>query len=159
MDQAYITKSPGETKKIGKRLALEIMSCGAGPAASVVFLRGELGAGKTQFAQGMALGLGIASRVNSPTFPILKKYPVPLSGKERGDAGFSAFYHIDCYRLKDAEELSSLGWEKIAADPGNLIVVEWPDIAADLLSRDPILINFEHLGARTRRLTVKKNAR
>ncbi len=107
--------------------------------ATVVALSGELGAGKTTFAQGIALALGVTESVTSPTFVIEKIYQ--LDGQV-----FSRLIHIDAYRLNDPHELEVLGWKEIAADPANLIIIEWPEKAASLITKDAIRVSFEGSG-------------
>lgn len=88
--------------------------------ATVVALSGELGAGKTTFAQAAARALGVEETVNSPTFVLEKIYA--LSGQK-----WERLIHIDAYRLKSVDELRTLGWNEIVADKHNLIVIEWPE--------------------------------
>lgn len=97
-------------------------------AATVIALSGELGAGKTTFAQAAAKVLGVAETVNSPTFVIQKVYSLSNQKWQR-------FVHIDAYRLKSAEELFALGWTELVADPANLIVIEWPENVPDAIPK------------------------
>ncbi len=83
-------------------------------AGDVIVLSGDLGAGKTQFVQGVAAGLGVRDQVTSPTFNILLTYP----------AGSLPLYHFDLYRLDDADELEDIGYyETIDGDGASFI--EW----------------------------------
>mgnify|MGYP001359433256 CR=1 FL=1 len=84
------THSPEETRAFAQKLAQKLA------AGDVITLDGELGTGKTHFAQGIAAGLGIKGVVNSPTYTIVKEYQ-----------GRLPFYHLDVYRLEDggADEL------------------------------------------------------
>ncbi len=102
-------------------------------AATMVALSGELGAGKTTFAQSVARALGVEETVNSPTFIIEKIYA--LSGSPPA-ARWQRLVHIDAYRLKGAEELRTLGWDELAANPSNLIVIEWPENVPSAISED-----------------------
>ena len=97
-----------------------------GDVATTIALSGDLGAGKTTFAQGLAAALGVEETVNSPTFVIEKIYA--LSGQR-----WKRLVHIDAYRLSGADELRALGWNEIVADPGNLIVIEWPEHVSDAI--------------------------
>ena len=108
-------------------------------SARVVALSGELGAGKTTFAQGIARALGVEENVTSPTFVIEKIYQ--LQNKE-----FSRLIHIDAYRLNDPHELEVLGWREIIADPTNLIVIEWPEKVADLIPANAMHVSFKGVG-------------
>ena len=104
--------------------------------ATVVTLSGDLGAGKTTFAQGVAKALGVGETVTSPTFVIQKIYE--LEGQK-----FSRLIHIDAYRLKSAHELEMLGWKELCAESGNLILLEWPEHVAALIPHDAIRIRFD----------------
>jgi tRNA threonylcarbamoyladenosine biosynthesis protein TsaE len=108
-------------------------------SATIIALSGDLGAGKTTFAQGIARALGIEENVTSPTFVIEKIYQ--LDGQK-----FSRLIHIDAYRLNDPHELEVLGWKEIIADPANLILVEWPEKAAGLIPADALRISFTGSG-------------
>ncbi len=102
----WITKSEQETRNFAKKLFKQYYD----PRECLIFaLEGELGAGKTVFAQGIAQAMGIGP-VNSPTYTIIKEYGYLI--------------HIDTYRLRDAQELLDLGFEKYIK-PGNVLVIEW----------------------------------
>jgi tRNA threonylcarbamoyladenosine biosynthesis protein TsaE len=106
----------------------------------VVALSGELGAGKTTFVQGAAKALGVDESVTSPTFVLEKIYE--LTGSP-GAGGFSHLIHIDAYRLKGAHELEVLGWKELIAEPGNLILLEWPERVAELIPANARDIRFD----------------
>ena len=91
MLKKYLTKSPGQTKKLGQSLAKTLLRNRFRGKAIVLGLRGGLGGGKTTFLQGFAKGLGIGSRILSPTFIIVRRT--------------GHFYHIDCYRIQKPQEL------------------------------------------------------
>lgn len=107
--------SSAQTKEIGRRLG-EIV-----PAGTVLALDGELGAGKTVFAQGVALGLGVEEQVTSPSFVLMHIYQGRLT-----------FYHFDFYRLDEEAELESLGLEEYFDGEG-IVVVEWAGKFSDVL--------------------------
>lgn len=119
--------------------------------ATVIGLRGELGAGKTTFSQICAGLLGISETVTSPTFVILKKYR--LGDKVLGGK-FSFFIHIDAYRLKSGKELNTIGWQEIISDPKNLIMIEWPELVADVMPVNTRYIDFKHIDETTREITT-----
>jgi tRNA threonylcarbamoyladenosine biosynthesis protein TsaE len=123
----------------------------------VIALRGDLGAGKTTFVQGLAAGLGVSGRVSSPTFVLVNEYA--------GSAG-AHLIHIDTYRLGDTDaaasrEAASFGLEEILNDDAMIVAIEWAERVADLLPPDYLQIELEHVsdapdgsGQRTIRITA-----
>lgn len=107
-----------------------------GTEATVVALSGELGAGKTTFAQAMASALGVRESVTSPTFVLEKIYPL----EERA---FARLVHIDAYRLQSPDALKALGWGELLQDPSNLIVIEWPENVAHAIPPSAIHVRFD----------------
>jgi tRNA threonylcarbamoyladenosine biosynthesis protein TsaE len=99
--------------------------------AFVVGLSGHLGAGKTSFTKLVAKELGIKETVTSPTFVIMKIYDIPADTKLADGAApsFKRLVHIDAYRLEKRAELAGIDFERIASDPHNLVIVEWPENA------------------------------
>lgn len=113
--------------------------------ACVVGLSGDLGAGKTTFAQALARALGVRSKVTSPTFVIAQRYPIrhPV---------FESLVHIDAYRLMPGEE-QTIGWGQYLNDPKNLVVVEWPERLGDAFPKSALLVHFETIGEQERDIT------
>lgn len=101
--------------------------------ATVVALYGDLGAGKTTLTKALARVLGVGETVTSPTFVIEKIYRLD---PKKTTQHFTRLIHIDAYRLESGHELIELGWEDIAGDPENLIVVEWAEKVEDILPAD-----------------------
>ena len=93
---AVITNSAAETRELGTRLAEKLKT------GDVILLEGELGAGKSELARGVARGLGVTETVTSPSFTILNVY----------ESGRIPLYHFDWYRLESAEELYELGMDE-----------------------------------------------
>jgi tRNA threonylcarbamoyladenosine biosynthesis protein TsaE len=114
--------------------------------AMCITLSGDLGAGKTTFTQGIARALGVEEHVTSPTFVLEKVYE--LSGQK-----WTRLIHIDAYRLVNEHELEVLGWHEMAQDPGNLIIIEWPEMVAELIPTDAIRITISGDGD-TREVSV-----
>ena len=103
--------------------------------AALVVLRGELGAGKTTFVQALAKELGITDIVQSPTYVLMKSYPIQFRT-------FTTLIHIDAYRLNTPEEFKTLKPEEFLHDPKNLVVLEWPERVGHLLPTPNLTINF-----------------
>ena len=101
------------------------------PRGSVVGLTGNLGAGKTVFAKGLARGLGIEEEPNSPTFVIMSCYEgsVPL-------------FHFDVYRLSGGAEFEDTGYEEFFYGDG-VSVVEWADKVRDVLPENAVIIDIQ----------------
>ena len=151
-----LSHSPTETKKFAKELATELLKKPPKrKGAFVVGLEGELGAGKTSFAQGFAKGLGVKEKVLSPTFLIMRKYQIPKSLPVRQAGKFQNLYHVDCYRIQNSKELLALGWRKIVGNPQNIVLVEWADRIKKILPRNSLRIVFVLEGQTTRRLVVQ----
>ena len=89
---------------------------------SIVFLLGDLGAGKTTFTKGLLRGLGHAGSVKSPTYTLLEPYELDLV----------KVFHFDLYRINDPQELDFLGFDEILDGPG-LKLIEWADRALNWL--------------------------
>jgi tRNA threonylcarbamoyladenosine biosynthesis protein TsaE len=130
------SSSESETEAAGKRLAQML---GRGGVAA---LSGELGAGKTAFVRGLAEGLGIASRVTSPTFAIVNEYDgrIPL-------------FHFDLYRITGEDELFELGWDDYL-ERGGVVAAEWSENAAEALPAQTVYVRIEKTGEHTRRIDI-----
>lgn len=102
-----------DTQASGARLARAFLS--AAPVRFAVYLRGELGAGKTTLVRGFLSALGHSGRVPSPTYTLIEPYSL---------AGY-AVYHIDLYRIRSAGELLDLGLGELLED-GAVALIEWP---------------------------------
>jgi tRNA threonylcarbamoyladenosine biosynthesis protein TsaE len=109
----------------------------------VLALRGDLGAGKTAFTQGLAAGMGIIATVTSPTFVLINRYHAP-DGR--------VLQHADCYRLTDAPaEMWHIGLTDLMAGD-DILVIEWADRIPDLLPDAYLEISFTYLDDDRRRL-------
>ena len=161
MKKKYFTFSPSQTEALGKKMAREILKTSPGKRAVIIGLEGDLGGGKTTFLKGFAKGLGIKKKILSPTFIILKKFKVqtttppphpPTPSARAPRSKFKVFYHIDCYRIEKPKEILDLGFKEIIADPKNIVSVEWADRIRKILPKRTILIKFEFLNKKTRRI-------
>jgi tRNA threonylcarbamoyladenosine biosynthesis protein TsaE len=120
-----VSSNPEETRLI----ASEFVS--NRPAATVLSLIGELGAGKTEFVKGLALGLGIDTEVTSPTFTLIHEY--------RG--GRHPLFHMDFYRLREERELDEIGLDEYLR-AGGICAIEWADKFPSRLPPDSIKVFF-----------------
>ena len=135
------TQSPADTRALGVRFGQ------AARPGQVFALSGNLGAGKTVFAQGFAEGLGISVPVTSPTFTLLQLYP----------GGRLPLCHMDAYRLEEESELEAVGGHEFLGGEG-VCLVEWPEMVAGLLPPDTVWIRLERLpekGPDWRRISVE----
>lgn len=137
------TKSFVETEKLARDFVKKLAPNKG--QAKVVGLKGDLGSGKTTFVKGVAKALGIGNTVTSPTFVIEKIYKVT-------DAQFEHLVHIDAYRLDDAKELITLGWDDVLANPKHLIFIEWPERVEKVLPDNIETISFTFIDENTRRI-------
>ncbi|MEK9178667.1 MAG: tRNA (adenosine(37)-N6)-threonylcarbamoyltransferase complex ATPase subunit type 1 TsaE, partial [Patescibacteria group bacterium] len=137
MQKEYLTKSSGQTKKLGKSLAQALLRSRSKNKAIVIGLRGDLGGGKTTFLQGFAKGLGKKARILSPTFIIMRRT--------------DNFYHIDCYRIQGFKDLLTLGLKKMLTDPKNIVAIEWADRVKKNLPRHTVWVDFYFVDKNKRR--------
>ena len=126
MLREYDTNSAQETFALGKRMGE------AANAGELYALYGDLGVGKTVFAQGFGAGLGITEPLASPTFTILKEY----------DEGRLPLYNFDVYRIEDPDEMDEIGYyDKLDGD--GVCLIEWPSQIEEILPREMIRITIE----------------
>jgi tRNA threonylcarbamoyladenosine biosynthesis protein TsaE len=135
-------KGEGDMKKAAGELLNSIIPV---EKARVITLSGDLGAGKTTFAQAVAHELGVEEMVTSPTFIIERVYTLGAKGR-----GFGRLIHIDAYRLESERELEALGWHDMVADPQNLILIEWGERVPSLIPHDAIRLAFSYVDEDTR---------
>ena len=128
MQSEYIVNSVEETWKLAEEFAGELKP------GDVVCLEGDLGAGKTTFTQGLAAHLGAKRAVTSPTFCLVVEHPTSRF----------LLVHMDLYRLHDADDVLTIGWEDYLAR-GAVLFVEWPDRAGELIPPGARHVRFEHL--------------
>lgn len=106
----FTSHSPEETEALGEQLAYRALP------GLVIGLTGDLGAGKTSLVRGLARGLGITSRVHSPTFTLVNEYT----------GGRLKLFHLDLYRLENPDQIRTAGIEEFLA-PDGVTVVEWAE--------------------------------
>ncbi len=155
--EKIILNSALETKKFASQLAKKIIKERELPGkdyssrgAFVVGLIGDLGSGKTTFTQGFAKGLHIREPILSPTFVIYRRYAVKDKNEGKSSktiaSSFKNFYHFDCYRLKNHEEILSLGFVDIVNEADNLIIIEWAEKIKKILPKNALILRFKLLG-------------
>ncbi len=145
-----ITHSVPETKQVASEFLREVLFHSERRTLAVVIcLDGELGAGKTVFAQGLLETLGAPAPYGSPTFQIIKTYDLP-----REFAVIKTVYHIDTYRIK-ADDLLALGWEEMISESSNLLIVEWPSRVEKILPEDAYWVHFREIDEFTREIVYK----
>ena len=152
----FVSNNPEELKKIAKDLADNLMSrsrLDIGGGALVLALTGDLGSGKTTFAQAFAEALGVKEKIKSPTFIIFRKSKIiPLLAGQKSK--FEYFYHFDVYRIHSEKEILNLGWEEIISNPKNIVLVEWADKIEKILPKNSVKINFKHLKGDKREMEI-----
>ncbi|MGE5041845.1 MAG: tRNA (adenosine(37)-N6)-threonylcarbamoyltransferase complex ATPase subunit type 1 TsaE [Candidatus Levyibacteriota bacterium] len=107
MNQEFFSTSDEETQKLGEEFAREL------EPGDVVLLYGDLGYGKTTFVKGIAVGLGVKTRIISPTFPIVRTH--------------NNMHHIDLYRIEGMKNLQEIGIQELLEDPNSIKLIEWPE--------------------------------
>ncbi|HEY4292833.1 tRNA (adenosine(37)-N6)-threonylcarbamoyltransferase complex ATPase subunit type 1 TsaE [Luteibacter sp.] len=125
--QEWLLPDEEATTALGRRLA------GLVPGGLVINLHGDLGAGKTTFARAFLRALGVGERVKSPTYSLVEGY----------DLGERRAFHLDLYRIADPGELEWLGLDSLA-EPGAIVLVEWPERGAGALPPVDLEIHFRH---------------
>jgi len=135
--RTYHTQTEDETIALGETLAAEL------PAAVVVLLIGQLGAGKTTLAKGIVKGLGAANPddVSSPTFTLIHEYSPSV-------------FHIDLYRLDTPAQVATLGLDEIF-DRRAVVLIEWGERFPELMPENRIEIRLRTTGESSREIAVQ----
>lgn len=107
-------------------------------SATVVYLQGDLGSGKTTFTKNLCKYLDLNIDITSPTFTILKNYEFPIEG-------FKKLIHIDAYRLESYKDLQKIKIEDYLADKENVIFIEWPSVINDGDIEPDIIVTFDYV--------------
>ncbi len=142
MEKIIETESSEETYELARSMGKE-----AHPG-DVICLFGDLGTGKTVFAQGLAAGLGVKEYVNSPTFTIVQVY----------EDGRLPFYHFDVYRIGDSDEMFETGYEEYVYGDG-VCLIEWADMIEDILPEKYTAVHIDKdisKGTDHRRITIEE---
>jgi tRNA threonylcarbamoyladenosine biosynthesis protein TsaE len=137
MKNKIISNSSDETFSLAKELGNSIQK------KTIVALYGNLGAGKTIFAKGIAAGLGITDDITSPTFSLLEVYESNIT-----------LYHFDLYRIEDPNEFANLSFEDYWEGNG-ISVIEWAEIAEHILPQKRINVYIEYIDENRRSITIE----
>lgn len=134
----YTSSSADQTMDVGRDVGRQL------PAGSIICMFGELGAGKTTFIKGLAAGAaGIEiQQVNSPTFVYLNIYQ-----------GSRTVYHFDLYRLRNADEFLSMGFDEMLFADG-ICCIEWSERISGLLPSSCMKITLQHKDENTRTIRI-----
>lgn len=143
MKTVYTTHSPEETialaQKIGEKLR----------AGDVIAYQGDLGAGKTTFTRGLALGMGLSDLVTSPTFALVHEYC---------HDGSTPLIHFDMYRIENEEELETTGFYDYPMEE-SVFAIEWSENITAALPQEMIRITLERLSDAERKITIEGDER
>ena len=127
---------------MGKNLAKNLQ------IGSIIALKGVIGSGKTCFAKGIALGLGIKEEIISPTYTIISEYEGFLNERP------IIFFHIDAFRLRGSQDFLDIGGEDIIFGNG-ITLIEWSDNIDDLIPKNAIIVNIDIINENKRKIRVK----
>ncbi len=133
----FISHNEEETKNLGTRLGRK---CKKG---TVISLRGSLGSGKTVFAKGIAIALGIEEPIVSPTFTLIQEYEGTLS-----------LYHMDLYRLEGVEDFALIGGEEFLYGDG-VTLIEWSEKIEELLPDTTIFVDITIMPNQDRMIQIQ----
>jgi tRNA threonylcarbamoyladenosine biosynthesis protein TsaE len=140
----YLSNSPEETQQIAQDLVTSLKG------GEFIELVGDLGAGKTTFAQGMGKALGVKRPLRSPTFTIMNIYKTDHRAIKR-------IVHIDCYRLQETCDLHTLELEEWLGKPDTIILTEWP-IENMASGTKTIQVKLEQKSESVRAIIIKKKS-
>ncbi len=138
----FTANGPQETIKFAEKIGTLLKK------GDVIAYTGGLGAGKTTFTRGLAIGLGLGDNVTSPTFSIVNEY--------RGEK--ISLYHFDMYRIMGEDELETTGFYDYPLEE-SVFAIEWSENISDELPENTIYINIERVDDETRIITVKGDER
>ncbi|MCY4011851.1 MAG: tRNA (adenosine(37)-N6)-threonylcarbamoyltransferase complex ATPase subunit type 1 TsaE [Gammaproteobacteria bacterium] len=139
MGTSVFLEDEDATLALGAKLAV------SGLASELVFLHGDLGAGKTTLVRGFLRALGHDGAVKSPTYTLLETYELPPRSASDASTGLH-IYHFDFYRIVDPRELGYMGIDELVGAPA-VKLVEWPSHAGDRLPKPDIEVRLKVTGA------------
>jgi tRNA threonylcarbamoyladenosine biosynthesis protein TsaE len=136
------TRSAAETDGLGAALANWLRD------GDVLLLHGDLGAGKTVLAKGIATALRVPAVVASPSFALVNEYDTGLA------APVTRLYHLDLFRLQNSGDLASIGFADLIAPTDGVTLVEWPERALEALPERYVLVEMEPSGPERRSIRI-----
>lgn len=137
-----ITHNAEETIEFAKEIGSRLKK------GDIVAYTGGLGAGKTTFTRGLAMGLGMDDNVTSPTFSLVNEY----------HSRDISLYHFDMYRIMGADDLETTGFYDYSTDD-SVFAIEWSENISEELPDNAVIINIERIDDNTRRITIKGDER
>ena len=141
MQTSIITNSPEETISFAQKVGAKLTG------GDVVAYKGSMGAGKTTFTRGLAIGMGLPDEVISPTFALVNEY--------RGEI---TLYHFDMYRIQNSDDLETTGFYDYISDD-NVLAIEWSENISDCLPEKTIFITIKRIDEDTREITIEGDNR
>jgi len=145
-EKKIILNSLEETKKIASEIANQITLISKN-TAKIIFLKGDLGTGKTTLVKEILRFYGLLESVTSPTFTIIEPYFI----------GNKKIYHMDLYRIESRKELEVLGIEEYSNESNSIIFVEWPERGDGFFNECDLEIQLNHLNENSRELILRNS--
>ncbi len=137
----YKTESPEETIELASKIGAVLRR------GDVIAYRGGLGAGKTTFTRGLAIGAGLEDEVTSPTFALINEYHGNLD-----------IYHFDMYRIEGTDDLETTGFFDYPMDE-SVFVIEWSENISEILPENTIYIEIKRTGDESREIIIEGDER
>ena len=137
----YKTESPEETIELASKIGAVLRK------GDVIAYRGGLGAGKTTFTRGLAIGAGLEDEVTSPTFALINEYHGNLD-----------IYHFDMYRIEGTDDLETTGFFDYPMDE-SVFVIEWSEKISEILPENTIYIEIKRTGDESREIIIEGDER
>ena len=137
----YKTESPEETIELASKIGAVLRR------GDVIAYRGGLGAGKTTFTRGLAIGAGLEDEVTSPTFALINEYHGNLD-----------IYHFDMYRIEGTDDLEATGFFDYPMDE-SVFVIEWSENISEILPENTIYIEIKRTGDESREIIIEGDER
>ncbi len=149
MNKEFIVTNPKEFKVVIEEILSQYF--GDKMDALVIALQGDLGAGKTTFAQQLANYLEVKEVVTSPTFAIMKQYDL-------SHAQFDRLIHVDAYRFESEAEAGPLGLAVLMRQSRLIVCVEWPELIPSIVPEEAVWVKIENKEGETRLVTVSSKS-